>query len=287
MQGPQDPAKHQVTGGWRPKRWNQYPGVDLHSPGNSTIWGLYSGHARLLRCIIHPRRGLVKSSGGRAASEPICGEDLRWESEERLQRSKLQQWPSVSHFIRLPRCVPVALKNVRNKQRVCQMQILQICKTFPEHLPYGRPVNVNCFYLTLKLTWAEQCVENSEVVHILLINDCTFCIYLGSWKTAFQPENTSLQEFHVDEATTVMAPLMTHTGRYYYANDKVKTYICQRLLAAIWSETWKLLRESFLDSFVIILWPCRCGGAQLWSFLWANGPTCCWCCLTKGPSSMT
>lgn len=31
-----------------------------------------------------------------------------------------------------------------------------------------------------------------------------------------------MQEFHVDETTTVMAPLMTHTGQYHYLNDKVK-----------------------------------------------------------------
>ena len=47
------------------------------------------------------------------------------------------------------------------------------------------------------------------------------CVYLGNWRTAFQPERTSLQEFHVDETTTVMAPLMTHTGQYHYLNDKV------------------------------------------------------------------
>ncbi|GAA6229650.1 angiotensinogen [Lates japonicus] len=46
--------------------------------------------------------------------------------------------------------------------------------------------------------------------------------FQGNWKTAFQPERTSLQEFHVDETTTVMAPLMTHTGQYHYLNDKVR-----------------------------------------------------------------
>ncbi|XP_049927218.1 angiotensinogen [Epinephelus moara] len=46
--------------------------------------------------------------------------------------------------------------------------------------------------------------------------------FQGNWRTAFQPEKTSLQEFHVDGTTTVMAPLMTHTGRYHYLNDKVR-----------------------------------------------------------------
>ncbi|KAG7228608.1 hypothetical protein INR49_013294 [Caranx melampygus] len=46
--------------------------------------------------------------------------------------------------------------------------------------------------------------------------------FQGNWKTAFQPERTSMQEFHVDETTTVMAPLMTHTGQYQYLNDKLR-----------------------------------------------------------------
>lgn len=46
-------------------------------------------------------------------------------------------------------------------------------------------------------------------------------VCLGNWWTAFQPEKTSLQEFHVNEKTTVMTSLMTHTGQYPYMNDKV------------------------------------------------------------------
>lgn len=30
-----------------------------------------------------------------------------------------------------------------------------------------------------------------------------------------------MQEFYINETTTVMAPLMTHTGQYHYLNDKV------------------------------------------------------------------
>ncbi|XP_072246923.1 angiotensinogen [Leuresthes tenuis] len=46
--------------------------------------------------------------------------------------------------------------------------------------------------------------------------------FQGNWMTAFQPEKTSLQEFHVDETTTVLAPFMTRTGHYHYLNDKVR-----------------------------------------------------------------
>ncbi|XP_026165274.1 angiotensinogen [Mastacembelus armatus] len=44
----------------------------------------------------------------------------------------------------------------------------------------------------------------------------------GNWKATFDPEKTSLQEFHVDETTTVMVPLMTHTGHYNYTKDEVR-----------------------------------------------------------------
>lgn len=61
-----------------------------------------------------------------------------------------------------------------------------------------------------------QITEYCQLLQHLIVFLC-----LGNWRTAFQPEKTSLQEFHVDESTTVMAPLMTHTGQYHYLNDKV------------------------------------------------------------------
>ncbi|XP_077352512.1 angiotensinogen [Festucalex cinctus] len=50
----------------------------------------------------------------------------------------------------------------------------------------------------------------------------SFFNFQGNWKTAFQPDKTSLQEFHVDESTTVMTPTMTRTGLFHYFNDKVR-----------------------------------------------------------------
>ncbi|KAK0144937.1 Angiotensinogen [Merluccius polli] len=47
-------------------------------------------------------------------------------------------------------------------------------------------------------------------------------VFKGNWKTAFQPERTSMQEFNVDDNTTVMVPMMTHTGPFYYFKDVVK-----------------------------------------------------------------
>lgn len=58
--------------------------------------------------------------------------------------------------------------------------------------------------------------SSSDILFITSFN------FQGNWRTAFKPEKTSLQEFHVDETTTVMAPLMTHTGQYHYLNDKVR-----------------------------------------------------------------
>lgn len=47
------------------------------------------------------------------------------------------------------------------------------------------------------------------------------CVCLGKWRRAFQPEKTSLQDFYLDESTTIKLPLMTQTGRFHYLNDKV------------------------------------------------------------------
>nr|BAZ91802.1 angiotensinogen [Periophthalmus modestus] len=46
--------------------------------------------------------------------------------------------------------------------------------------------------------------------------------FQGNWKTVFQAEKTSEQEFYVDETTTIMTPVMMHTGPYHYLNDKVR-----------------------------------------------------------------
>ncbi|XP_017287498.1 angiotensinogen [Kryptolebias marmoratus] len=45
--------------------------------------------------------------------------------------------------------------------------------------------------------------------------------FKGNWTKAFQPEKTSLEEFHVNETATVMTSMMTRTGHYHYMNDKM------------------------------------------------------------------
>ncbi|KAK2824436.1 hypothetical protein Q5P01_021611 [Channa striata] len=63
--------------------------------------------------------------------------------------------------------------------------------------------------------------------------------FQGNWRTAFRPHKTSMQEFHVDETTTVMAPLMTHTGQYQYLNDKLRR--CTVVKLSLSSRSYMLL----------------------------------------------
>lgn len=44
--------------------------------------------------------------------------------------------------------------------------------------------------------------------------------FKGKWRTMFRPEATSLQEFWIDDKTSVKVPLMTHTGKYSYLDDQ-------------------------------------------------------------------
>ncbi|XP_075997843.1 angiotensinogen [Genypterus blacodes] len=77
------------------------------------------------------------------------------------------------------------------------------------------------------------------------LNPSTNLLYIssfnfqGSWKTTAQPPKTSLQEFHVDETTTVMAPVMTHTGVFYHLYDKLRRCTIVRL--SLSKQTYMLL----------------------------------------------
>ncbi|XP_036402019.1 angiotensinogen-like [Megalops cyprinoides] len=44
--------------------------------------------------------------------------------------------------------------------------------------------------------------------------------FKGNWRTAFQPEATTRQEFWITDNTSVTVPLMTHTGNYKYLDDR-------------------------------------------------------------------
>ncbi|CAK6953083.1 angiotensinogen [Scomber scombrus] len=59
--------------------------------------------------------------------------------------------------------------------------------------------------------------------------------FQGNWTKAFQPEKTSLQEFHMDERTITMVPMMTHTGQYHYLNDKVRRCTVVKMPLSKWS----------------------------------------------------
>lgn len=80
------------------------------------------------------------------------------------------------------------------------------------------------------------------------VSDRAIYIFSGNWRTAFKPEKNSLQEFHVDEATTVMVPMMTHTGQYHYLNDKVRTFTHLLFLHSIkLGRSWVRARDTSLD----------------------------------------
>lgn len=60
--------------------------------------------------------------------------------------------------------------------------------------------------------------------------------FKGNWRTAFQ---TSTQEFHVDDTTTVLVPFMTRTGRYSHVNDKGRR--CTVVKVPLGAQTYMLL----------------------------------------------
>ena len=62
-QGSQDPAEHQLSGGRWTQGWNHYAGLGLHSSGRPAVRRLCSGNAGLLRHIVHPQPGLLRTSG--------------------------------------------------------------------------------------------------------------------------------------------------------------------------------------------------------------------------------
>ncbi|KAJ8250467.1 hypothetical protein COCON_G00223890 [Conger conger] len=63
--------------------------------------------------------------------------------------------------------------------------------------------------------------------------------FKGKWKTMFRPEATSLQEFWIDDKTSVKVPLMTHTGKHSHLDDKHTK--CTVLKLALSSNAYMLL----------------------------------------------
>ncbi|XP_061546884.1 angiotensinogen [Phycodurus eques] len=92
--------------------------------------------------------------------------------------------------------------------------------SFIRGVDFSQPELVNTFVEKTSDGKVKDAFKDVDVNSNLLF--VTFFNFQGNWKTTFQPEKTSLQEFYVDETTTVMAPLMTHTGLYHYFNDKVR-----------------------------------------------------------------
>ncbi|XP_017319957.1 angiotensinogen [Ictalurus punctatus] len=63
--------------------------------------------------------------------------------------------------------------------------------------------------------------------------------FKGNWRTAFQPEKTTVQDFQIDDMSTVKVPLMTHTGDYMHLNDPDKK--CTVVKLGLSKRTYMLL----------------------------------------------
>ncbi|KAK3572712.1 hypothetical protein QTP86_006139 [Hemibagrus guttatus] len=63
--------------------------------------------------------------------------------------------------------------------------------------------------------------------------------FKGKWRTAFQPEKTTVQDFWIDEKSTVKVPLMTHTGDYMHLSDPDKKFTVVKL--GLSKQTYMLL----------------------------------------------
>ncbi|XP_061693117.1 angiotensinogen isoform X2 [Syngnathoides biaculeatus] len=92
--------------------------------------------------------------------------------------------------------------------------------SFVRGADFARPELVNAFVEKTSDGKMKDAFKDVDVNSNLLFG--TLFNFQGNWKTTFQPEKTSSQKFHVDETTTVTAPLMTHTGLYQYFNDKAR-----------------------------------------------------------------
>ncbi|XP_077093226.1 angiotensinogen [Siphateles boraxobius] len=63
--------------------------------------------------------------------------------------------------------------------------------------------------------------------------------FKGNWKTAFQPEATTDQEFWTHENSSVKVPFMMHTGDYMFLNDTVMK--CSVIKLGLSKRTYMLL----------------------------------------------
>ncbi|CAM4726933.1 unnamed protein product [Leuciscus chuanchicus] len=63
--------------------------------------------------------------------------------------------------------------------------------------------------------------------------------FKGNWKTAFQPEATTDQEFWTHENSSVKVPFMMHTGDYMFLNDTVRK--CSVVKLGLSKRTYMLL----------------------------------------------
>ncbi|KAG1927157.1 alpha-1-antitrypsin [Pimephales promelas] len=76
----------------------------------------------------------------------------------------------------------------------------------------------------------------SAKTHLLFASSVHF---KGNWKTAFQPEATTDQEFWTHENSSVKVPFMMHTGDYMFLNDSLRK--CSVVKLGLSKRTYMLL----------------------------------------------
>uniref|UniRef100_A0A4W4E856 Angiotensinogen n=2 Tax=Electrophorus electricus TaxID=8005 RepID=A0A4W4E856_ELEEL len=63
--------------------------------------------------------------------------------------------------------------------------------------------------------------------------------FKGSWRTAFQPEKTNIQDFRIDKKSSVKVPFMIHTGDYMHLDDPGRK--CSIVKLSLSKRTYMLL----------------------------------------------
>ncbi|XP_048862425.1 angiotensinogen [Brienomyrus brachyistius] len=82
----------------------------------------------------------------------------------------------------------------------------------------GAETQVNSFIQRTSASTVEQLFDDiSPSTNLLFASSMHL---KGRWRTAFPPEATSLQNFWVDDKTSVPVPLMSRVGNFMYVDDK-------------------------------------------------------------------
>ncbi|KAI5107818.1 angiotensinogen precursor, partial [Silurus meridionalis] len=103
--------------------------------------------------------------------------------------------------------------------------------------PKDAEAQVNSFIQKTSHSKVENLFKDISLSTNLLF--ATSVHFKGNWRKAFQPEKTTVQDFRIDEKSTVKVPLMTHTGDYMHFSDPKKLFTVVKL--GLGKQTYMLL----------------------------------------------